>query len=187
MSSSPAATCPDSRPEGLLPRGRPGFDEAGTAVRNAVAQCEDTYFQLAASIWPLIGLEAQLESPIVRDEVARQVRDAQAIAAWGGSVPAQSLVTLRQAAHADGEVLVMLIRSSAVTRPSPCAAPVTSATLGSGRRWSRVVSATAPAAGQPGLARGHQITALILVTARTPARLEHIFYLSLEPSLSGGA
>jgi hypothetical protein len=80
------------------------------AARNAVARCEDIYFQLTASIWPLIGLEAQLESPIMREEVARQVRDARAIAAWGGAVPAPSLAALRRAAHADGEVLVELIR-----------------------------------------------------------------------------
>ena len=92
-------------------------DGSLTAARNAVARCEDIYFQLTASIWPLIGLEARLESPIMREEVARQVRDAQAIAAWGGAVPAQSLAALRQAAHADGEVLVELIRG--VTQQPP--------------------------------------------------------------------
>jgi len=103
-------------------------DGSLTAVRKAVAQCEDTYFQLAASIWPLIGLEAQLESPIMREEVARQVRDAQAIAAWGGAVPARPLAALRQAAHADGEVLVTLIRNSA-EQPPEDPAPIGQLTL----------------------------------------------------------
>jgi hypothetical protein len=85
-------------------------DGSLTAAQNAIARCEDIYFQLTASSWPLIGLEAQLESPIMREEVARQVRDARAIAAWGGAVPAPSLAVLRQAAHVDGKVLVALIR-----------------------------------------------------------------------------
>lgn len=105
-------------------------DGSLTAARNAVAQCEDTYFQLAASVWPLIGLEAQLESPIVREEVARQVRDARAIAAWGGTVRARSLAALRRAAHADGEVLVTLIRGRAEKSPAgPATAPAGQQTL----------------------------------------------------------
>jgi hypothetical protein len=92
-------------------------DDSLTAARNAVARCEDIYFQLTASIWPLIGLEAQLESPVMREEVARQVRDARAIAAWDGAVPAPSLAALRRAARADGEVLVELIRGSTQQPP----------------------------------------------------------------------
>lgn len=92
-------------------------DGSLTAAQNAVARCEDIYFQLTASIWPLIGLEAQLESPIMREEAARQVRDARAIAAWGGAIPARSLAALRRAAHADGEVLVELIRGGTQQPP----------------------------------------------------------------------
>jgi hypothetical protein len=103
-------------------------DGSLAAARNAVAQCEDTYFQLAASIWPLIGLEAQLESPIMREEVDRQVRDARAIAAWGGVVPAPSLAALRRAAHADGEALVTLIRAGA-RQPPEDPAPIEQLTL----------------------------------------------------------
>jgi hypothetical protein len=97
-------------------------DGSLAAARNAVAQCSDTHFQLATSIWPLIGLEAQLESPTMREEVARQVRDARAIADWGGAIPASSLAALRQRAHTDGEVLVTLIRSGAQQPPEDPAA-----------------------------------------------------------------
>jgi hypothetical protein len=100
-------------------------DGSLAAARNAVAQCEDTYFQLAASLCPLIGLEAQLESPIMREEAARQVRDARSIASWGGTVPAPSLAALRQAAHADGEVLVTLIRSAQPAEDPPPAEQLT--------------------------------------------------------------
>lgn len=103
-------------------------DGSLAAARNAVARCQDTYFQLAASIWPLIGLEAQQESPIMREEVARQVRDARAITAWDGAVPARSLAALREAAHADGEVLVTLIRGD-VEQPSDDPAAVEQLTL----------------------------------------------------------
>jgi hypothetical protein len=64
----------------------------------------------------------------MREEVARQVRDARAIATWGGAVPEESLAALRQAAHADGEVLVTLIRGSA-EQPPEDPAPIGQQTL----------------------------------------------------------
>jgi hypothetical protein len=104
-------------------------DGSLAAVRNAVAQCADTYFQLAASLWPLIGLEAQLESPLMRAEVARQARDARTIAAWGGAVRARPLAALRRAARADGEVLVTLIRGARQPPADPAPAPAGQQTL----------------------------------------------------------
>ena len=81
-----------------------------TAAANAVSYCRDQYFQLAVRAWPRLDLRALIASPVVQGEVRREVSEARAIAAWDGAIPAERVESLRQAAHADGEILAKLIR-----------------------------------------------------------------------------
>jgi hypothetical protein len=81
-----------------------------TEAANAVDHCRDMYFQLAARTWPKLDLDDLLNSPAVRDEVRREIREAQAISDWHGEVTPSKAESLRRAARADSELLVKLIR-----------------------------------------------------------------------------
>jgi len=80
-----------------------------TAALNVASTTREIYFKLAEEIWPRLSREAQAASPIMREEISRQVRDAQEIASWGDVIPLDRLTGLRQRAHAEGETLVDLI------------------------------------------------------------------------------
>jgi hypothetical protein len=84
-----------------------------TAAVNAVDYCRDVYFQLAVKTRPSLNVDELLAlkgSPIVQDEVSRELNETRAIAAWGGTISADRVNSLRQAAHADSKILVKLIR-----------------------------------------------------------------------------
>jgi hypothetical protein len=81
-----------------------------TAAANAVDSCRDVYFQLAVKTWPRLNVDALMGSPVVQDEVKREVNEARAIAALGGAISAERVESLRQAAYADSKILVKLIR-----------------------------------------------------------------------------
>jgi hypothetical protein len=85
-------------------------DGSPAAAALAVDYCRDVHFQLAVSAWPRLGLDALIASPVVQGEVRRQVAEARAIAAWGGAISAERVESMRRAAHADGVVLVNVIR-----------------------------------------------------------------------------
>jgi hypothetical protein len=84
---------------------------SATEAANAVEHCRDMYFQLAVRTWPRLDLDDWLNSPVVRDEVRREIREAQAISDWRGEVTPSKVESLRRAARADSEILVKLIRS----------------------------------------------------------------------------
>jgi hypothetical protein len=81
-----------------------------TAAANAVDSCRDVYFQLAVKAWPGLNVNALFGSPVVQDEVRREINEARAIAALSGAISAKQVESLRQAAHADSKTLVKLIR-----------------------------------------------------------------------------
>jgi hypothetical protein len=83
---------------------------SSTAAANAVDFCRDVYFQLAVKTWPRLDLDAWEASPVVQAEVKREVNEARTIFAWGGAISAERVESLRQAARADSEILVKLIR-----------------------------------------------------------------------------
>lgn len=85
-------------------------DGNSAAAANAVGYCRDVYFQLAVKTWPRLDLDDWLASPVVQPEVKREVNEALAILAWGGAISAERVEPLRQAAHADSEILVRVIR-----------------------------------------------------------------------------
>jgi hypothetical protein len=85
-------------------------DGNSTAAVNAVERCRDVYFQMTVKTWPGLNLNAWESSPIMQDEVKREVNEAQAIAAWGGVISPERAESLRRAAHADSEILVRLIK-----------------------------------------------------------------------------
>jgi hypothetical protein len=80
-----------------------------TAALNVAGAAREIYFKLSEDIWPKLSRTAQAAAPIMRGEVSRQVRDAQAIASWGGVMSPDRLAGLRLTAHAEGETLVELI------------------------------------------------------------------------------
>jgi hypothetical protein len=81
-----------------------------TAAANAVDVCRDVYFQLAVKTWPRLNVCALLGSPVVQDEVNREVNETRAIFDWGGTISPERVASLRRTAHADSEILVKLIR-----------------------------------------------------------------------------
>jgi hypothetical protein len=81
-----------------------------TAAVNAVDSCRDVYFQLAVKTWPRLNVDALMGSPVVQDEVKREVNEARAISALGGAISAERVESLRQVAHSDSKILVKLIR-----------------------------------------------------------------------------
>lgn len=81
-----------------------------TEAANAVEHCRDMYFQLAVRTWPRLDPDDWLNSPVVRDEVRREIREAQVISDWRGEVTPSMVESLRRAARADSEILVNLIR-----------------------------------------------------------------------------
>jgi hypothetical protein len=85
-------------------------DGNSTAAVNAVERCRDVYFQMTVKTWPGLNLNAWENSPIMQDEVKREVNEAQTIAAWGGVISPERAESLRRAARADSEILVGLIR-----------------------------------------------------------------------------
>jgi hypothetical protein len=89
-------------------------DGSANEAVNAVEHCRDMYFQLAARTWPRLGLDDWLNSPVVRDEVRREIREARVISDWRGEVTPSKVEPLRRAARADSEILVKLIRGEPV-------------------------------------------------------------------------
>jgi hypothetical protein len=83
---------------------------SATEAANAVDHCRDMYFQLAARTWPRLDVDDLLNSPVVRGEVRREMREARIISDWHGEVTPSNVESLRRAAHADSEILVKLIR-----------------------------------------------------------------------------
>jgi hypothetical protein len=82
-----------------------------TAALNAVSRCRDVYFQLATKTWPRLSLSALKESPIMQQEVSREVSNARMISAWGQAISAEKVAALRQAANVESERLVRLMRA----------------------------------------------------------------------------
>jgi hypothetical protein len=80
-----------------------------TAACNVVSRARDIYFRLTEEIWPTLNTSDQAASPIMCQEVSRQVRDAEVIASWKGNILPERLAALRHTAHAEGETLVELI------------------------------------------------------------------------------
>jgi hypothetical protein len=84
--------------------------DGAIAAANAIATCRDVYFQIAVRTWPRLDLDAWDNSPIVQEEIRREVREAQAIASLEGAIQAENVEFLRQAAHADSGALVGLLK-----------------------------------------------------------------------------
>jgi uncharacterized protein (DUF2267 family) len=96
------------------------------AAAGAISACRDVYFQLAVEAWQQShdygslatrDALAEVESyPVVRDEVDREISEARVISDWGSAISPERVEQLRRAAHADGEILVGLIRSKLTLR-----------------------------------------------------------------------
>lgn len=80
-----------------------------TMASNAVARCRDVYFQIAVRTWPRHDLDTLEKSPIVQDEVKREIREARQIAVMGMVIKSEDAALLRQAAAADSRALVDLL------------------------------------------------------------------------------
>lgn len=90
------------------------------AAAQAISACRDVYFQLAVEAWQqshdygsLATRDALAEVysyPVVRDEVDREISEARVISGWGSTISPEWVEQLRRTAHADGEILVGLIR-----------------------------------------------------------------------------
>lgn len=89
------------------------------AAANAVDRCRNVYFQIAARTWPTLDVYALENSPVVQAEIKREAREAQMIASLGSVIRAEDVAILRQAAHADSEALIRLLRGEAPTKPEP--------------------------------------------------------------------
>ena len=88
-----------------------GSDEA--AALNVVGRCREVAFQLARQLWPRMSLRELMSSYVVREEVLRQVRDAERIAQWGDVRSPDLLADLRQVAQREGATLANIIRNRA--------------------------------------------------------------------------
>jgi hypothetical protein len=93
--------------------------EGPIAAVNAVARCRDVYFQIAVRAWPTLNVYAWNDSPVVQEEISREVHEAKAIVSLGSVIRAEDVAKLRQAAHADSDALVRLLRGEAPTKPDP--------------------------------------------------------------------
>jgi hypothetical protein len=82
-------------------------------VLNAVSRCRDVYFLLATRTWPTLSLNALRNSPIMQQEVSRELGDARAIAAWEGVISAERIAPLRQAARTEAKILATLVLGGA--------------------------------------------------------------------------
>ena len=91
-----------------------GSDEA--AALNVVKRCRVVAVELAEELWPRMSWRELMSSPVVHEEVLRQVRDAERIAQWGDVRSPDLLADLRQLAHREGATLANIISGQQADR-----------------------------------------------------------------------
>lgn len=75
------------------------------AAENALARSREIAFQLAQELWPTLSLAGLDSSPLVQQEVMRQVRDSERISSARDGISSDLLASLRHVARQEGSVL----------------------------------------------------------------------------------
>jgi hypothetical protein len=76
------------------------------AAVNVATRCREIAFKLAEESWPTMSLEGLVASPVMQDEVLRQVRDTERLVSIEGLVSDSQAAELRAAARAEGGALI---------------------------------------------------------------------------------